>query len=258
MVLLLDLGNTNLYVGVYRDDKLLYDYRTYSDVNKSSDEYKAIIKEFLQANDLHRSDFEGAILSSVIPSLTLTICNSIEKLFGFKCMVVGNKLKTGLSIRIDNPSELGSDLVCDAIGAKHRYGTPVLIADLGTASKIMAVDKNGNFVGVTISPGINLSMKALSNGAAQLMDVSLIAPESIIGKNSADSINSGLIYGTIAMVEGLCEKIEKEFGYNFKRVLTGGYAEIVKNHIDKRFMFDADLILEGLYQIYLKNVGENK
>ena len=90
------------------------------------------------------------------------------------------------------------------------------------------------------------------------MDVSLIAPESIIGKNSADSINSGLIYGTIAMVEGLCEKIEKEFGYNFKRVLTGGYAEIVKNHIDKRFVFDADLILEGLYQIYLKNVGDNK
>lgn len=255
MVLLLDLGNTNLNVGVYRDGKLLSDYRTYSDINKSSDEYKAVIQDFLRRDNYDLSEFHGAILSSVIPSLTLTICQAIQKLLNIECKVVGKNLKTGISIRIDNPSELGSDLVCDAIGARHRYDSPVLIADLGTATKVTAVDKNGNIVGCVISPGIKMSMNALSKGAAQLMEVSLIAPDHIIGKNSADSINSGLIYGTIAMVEGLCDKIEKEFGYSFTRVLTGGYSNLVNEHINKKFIFDSSVILEGLYQIYIKNGG---
>ncbi len=253
MVLLLDLGNTNLNVGVYQDGKLLTDYRTHSDIHKSSDEYKVLIQDFLFSDNYNKSDFEGAILSSVIPSLTLTICEAIKKLFGFECKVVGKNLKTGISIRIDNPNELGADLVCDAIGAKVRYKAPVLIADLGTASKITAVDKDGNIVGCVISPGIKMSMNALSNGAAQLMEVSLIAPEHVIGKNSADSINSGLIYGTIAMIEGLSSKIEKEFGYSFKHILTGGYSHLVSEHISKDFIYDPSVIFEGLYQIYIKN-----
>lgn len=256
MVLLLDLGNTNLNVGVYQDGKLLSDYSTHSDIHKSSDEYKVLIQDFLKSDNYSKVDFTGAILSSVIPSLTLTICEAVKKLFGFDCKVVGKNLKSGISIRIDNPSELGADLVCDAIGAKVRYNAPVLIADLGTASKITAVDKDGNVVGCVISPGLKMSMNALSNGAAQLMQVSLIAPDHIVGKNSADSINSGLIFGTIAMIEGLCNKIEKEFGYSFKRVLTGGYSKLVKNNIEKTFIYDPSVIFEGLYQIYLKNEGE--
>ena len=157
MVLLLDLGNTNLYIGVYHDGSLVSEYRTHSDINKSSDEYKVIIQDFLFTNNLNKRDFKGAILSSVIPSLTLTICDAIKKLFGFECLVVGKNLKSGLSIRIDNPSELGADLVCDAIGAKQRYGYPVLFVDLGTATKVGAVDKDGNFVGVVISPGIKIN-----------------------------------------------------------------------------------------------------
>lgn len=257
MVLLLDLGNTNLYVGVYRNGSLVKEYRTNSDVNKSSDEYSDIIRAFFIANFLDPSEFKGVILASVIPSLTQVLARTVNKLLNVKCMIVGKSLKSGLSIRIDNPNELGTDLVADSVGGKAKYGYPLLITDMGTATKILAIDKNGNFVGCVIAPGIKVAMMALTKKSAQLMDIDLVAPEKVIGKNSPDSLNSGSIYGNIAMIEGMNKMMEKELGYPCKKVITGGYSNLLREHIDKEFVHDPTLILEGLYQIYLKNGGED-
>ena len=256
MVLLLDLGNTNLYVGVYHNGSLVSEYRTNSDVNKSSDEYGDIIRTFFILNSIDSTKFKGAILASVIPSLTQVLARMVKKLINVDCMIVGKSLKTGLSIRIDNPNELGTDLVADSVGGKSKYGYPLLITDMGTATKILVIDKDGNFVGCTIAPGIKVSMMALTKKSAQLMDIELVAPAKVIGKNSPDSLNSGSIYGNIAMIEGMNKMMEKELGYPCKKVITGGYSNLIKDHLSKEFIHDKTLILEGLYQIYLKNGGE--
>ena len=256
MVLLLDLGNTNLYVGVYQNGTLVNEYRTNSDVNRSSDEYMYLIKTFLMQNNLDIHGFKGAILSSVIPSLTHVLTRMVKKLLKVECMIIGKSLKSGLSIRIDNPNELGTDLVADSVGAKFKYGYPLLITDMGTATKILVIDKDGNFVGCAIAPGIMVSMIALTKKSAQLMDVDLLAPKKVIGKNSPDSLNSGSIYGNIAMIEGMCKKMEEELGYPCKKVLTGGYSNLLNDYISEEFIHDPTLIFEGLYQIYLKNGGE--
>lgn len=254
MILVLDLGNTNLYMGVFDQfGTLLKEYRKHTDLNKSSDEYKEILQNFLLQDKIDLSDFEGAILSSVIPSLTRVIKSAVEKLIGKKCLIVGREIKSGLPIRIDNPTELGADLVCDAVGAIKKYGAPVIVADLGTATKMIVVDASGACIGCTISPGMKISMVALVGGTAQLTDISFIAPKSVIGKNTSDSLNSGSIYGTCAMIEGLAKRIENELGYDCKKVLTGGYSNLIYEYIDNKFNFDPSLILEGLYQIYKKN-----
>ena len=253
MVLVLDLGNTNLYIGIYENNSLIKEIRKHTDLYRSSDEYYEIFDSFLRLENISVSSFEGAILSSVIPSLTLTIKFAIEKLIKKECKIVGKGIKSGLSIRIDNPSELGSDLVADSVGALAKYNAPLIIVDLGTANKILVVDKNKEFVGCTISVGLKIGMKSLTSSAAQLMDVSLIPPKRIIGKNSVDSLNSGATYGTVCMIEGMAEKIERELGYKCTKILTGGNSYIIKDIINKDFIFEPTLILDGLYQIYLKN-----
>lgn len=252
MVLLLDLGNTNLYVGIYQNKTLIREFRTDSDLNRSADMYANLLTNFLQNAKVNPLDIEGAILSSVIPSLTDVISYATYLVLNKKCIVLNKGTKTGLSIHIDNPSELGSDLVADAVGAISKYGYPCIICDLGTASKLMIVDKNGHYIGGTISPGIKIAGKALTSSAAQLMDISYKAPKSVIGKNSPDSLNSGAIYGHISMINGLTKMIEDELGYPTKHILTGGNSILIKDYI-KDYKYDSNLILEGLYQIYLKN-----
>lgn len=252
MILLLDLGNTNLYIGLYQNKTLIHEYRTDSDLNRSADMYGYLLNNFLQDKKINSNEIEGAILSSVIPSLTDVICTAVKLVTNKDCLLVNKGTKTGLSIRIDNPSELGADLVCDAVGAINKYGYPCIICDLGTASKLMVVDKNGNYLGGTISPGIKIAGKALTQSAAQLMDISYKAPKNVIGKNSPDSLNSGAIYGHIAMINGLTEMIEKELGYKTKHILTGGNSILVKDYINDYF-YDSTLILDGLYHLYIKN-----
>lgn len=252
MILILDLGNTNLYIGIYQNGTLINEYRADSDLKRSADMYYHMLSELLKRLDYSPNQFEGAILSSVIPSLTYSLAGAVEKLIKKQCLVLGNGLKTGLSIRIDNPNELGADLVADSVGAINKYGAPCIICDLGTANKLLVIDENRNFVGCTISPGIITAGKALTSGAAQLIDISYKAPKKVIGKNSPDSLNSGAIYGTIAMINGLTDMIEKELGYPTKHILTGGNANLIQKHLSN-FIYDTSLILDGLYYIYLKN-----
>ncbi len=253
MILTLDLGNTNLLFGVYQEKKLIATYRTYSDKTKSSDGYKEILIQFLKNENLKPSDFEGAILSSVIPSLSKAIINAVEKYLNVKCLLVGPKLKSGLAIRIDNPSELGADLVSDSVGAISKYNEPCLIVDLGTATKYLVIDKNLAFQGCVITTGIKLGFQALATNAAMLMEIDYETPKKIIGKNSRDSLNSGAIYATIAQIKELSNMIENEIGYKLKHILTGGNAYLIKDFLTNNFVFEEYLILDGLLSIYEKN-----
>lgn len=252
MILVLDLGNTNLCVGVYQNQALICSFRTDSDLNRSADMYATLLNDFLTKNHLTPSSFEGAILSSVIPSLTDVITRAVESIIGKQCLTINRGIKTGLSIHIDNPYELGADLIADSVGAKKKYGYPCIITDLGTADKLLVIDKDGNYIGGTISPGIKTAGKALTKNAAQLMDISYKAPKNVIGKNSPDALNSGAIYGSVSMINGLTKMIETELGYQTKHILTGGNSILVKNFLPD-YTYDPNLIFEGLYQIYLRN-----
>lgn len=255
MILCVDMGNTDIKVGVFKDDKLLSTFRTTTDKKKSSDEYELILSSFLSDKKYKKEEFIGGILASVVPSLSFPLKEAIEGVFGIVPLVVGKGLKSGLSIRIDNPNELGADLVADAVGAIHQLGYPVLIADLGTATKLCVVDKAGSFVGCVFAPGLKLSVAALIGGTAQLPEITLEQPKRIIGKNTPDSMNSGAIYGTSAMIKALSEDIEKELGYPCKRVLTGGYGRFFKDALKDSFNYNPNLALEGLLKIYQKNEG---
>lgn len=257
MILTLDLGNTNLYVGVYQDKNLIGEYRTDSDLSRSDDMYRILIKEFLFHSSIDINLIEGAILSSVIPSLTLVIKSAVEKLINKPCLVVSSALKSGLSIHIDNPKELGNDLVCDCVGAINNYSYPCLIVDCGTANKFLVIDKNKNFIGGVFTPGIRVGMKALINKAAQLSDVSFVTPKKIIGKNTLDSLNSGATYGNIAMIKELKKSMEKELGYHLDGILTGGNSFLIKDYLTD-FIFDPYLVFKGLLAIYERNMNNDK
>lgn len=253
MILVLDLGNTNLYIGVYENDSLVYEFRKHTEINRSSDEYYQFIKECLINKNISLNAFKGAILSSVVPSLTSIIKNAVESLLNVECLLIGKGIKTGLPIKIDNPNELGADLVCDCVGAINKYQVPLIVVDLGTANKILVVNDKKEFIGCTISVGLHIGLKSLTKNAAQLMDVNLTTPSKVIGKNSIDSLNSGAIYGTCAMIEGMASKIEKELNIKCNKIITGGNARFITDIIDEEFVYDPTLILDGLYKIYCKN-----
>ena len=168
-------------------------------------------------------------------------------------MLIANDTKTDLAIKVDNPMEIGNDLIADLVGAKEKYGYPCLIADLGTASKILLLDKTGTFTSCLIMPGLTLSAESLSNKAALLPEVSLIAPDSIMAKNTLSAMNAGIVYGHADMILGLIKRYEKELGYSCKRILTGGGAIYVKDILKDDFIYDQNLNLDGLNIIINKN-----
>lgn len=252
MILCVDMGNTDITVGIYADDRLITTFRTATDKKKSSDEYERLLSDFVVNKKLLQENFTGAILCSVVPSLTSTVKKAIAAAFEVEPLIVGKGVKNGLAIRTDNPSEMGADLVADSVGGIVAYGYPLLIADLGTATKLMVIDKSGALIGAVITPGLKLSVMALVGATAQLPDISLERPKKIIGKNTSDSMNSGAIYGTSEMIKGLASEMEKELGYPCKRVVTGGFSSFVKDLLED-FTFNPNLILDGLLAIYQKN-----
>ncbi len=253
MILLLDLGNTNLYVGVYRERKLVCSYRTYAERTRSSFEFKESLSQFLIINKIDVSLIDGAILSSVVPSMNNSILEAVELLIGKQCKLVSSSLKSGLAIRIDNPAELGSDLVCDSIGAINDYNEDCLIVDLGTATKLMYVTKEKVFHGCVIAPGIKISFESMLSSSAQLVDIQIKAPDHVIGKNTSDSMNSGVVFGHVEMINGLCKRIAKEAGKPLKKILTGGNSIYVKGLLNDEFIYNDKLIFDGLYDIFMKN-----
>ncbi len=254
MILAVDIGNTNIVLGCIEDDKILFEARMATDLIKTSDQYCAELKTMLSLFGVAPEDIDGSIISSVVPPVLNSFKTAIRKLTGCSAMVVGPGIKTGLNIRMDNPSEVGSDLIVAAVAAIAEYGAPLLLVDMGTATTITAIDESGAFVGGCICPGVKISMEALTGRTAQLPGISLDAPRCAIGKNTRDSMRSGIMLGAAAMLDGLLDRMEAELGAKVTVVATGGISKFVLPLCRRKMVYDRSLMLKGLKLLYARNV----
>ncbi len=254
MVFAIDAGNTNIVLGVYDDGKLVFTSRLSTQASDSEDEYAIAIKNIFELYSICPNEFEGAIISSVVPPLNATLKNALKKLLNCKVYVVSPGIKTGLNIKLDNPAILGADLVCGAVGALEKYSAPCIVFDLGTATTISAIDKNRCFLGGSIIPGVRISLNALSNSTAQLPQISLDDYNGdIIGKNTLASMQSGIILGTAGMLDAFIERYRTILGGNAVAIATGGLASSIVKYCSHDIICDANLLLDGLYYIYKMN-----
>lgn len=254
MLLTIDIGNTNITMGVYDGDSLLFVTRLATDRARMKAEYAVKFKQILALYGVDAAALTGAAMSSVVPELTERVCDAVALLCGCRTMVLGPGIKTGMNILIDNPAQLGADLLAGCVGAAALYPLPCLVIDLGTASKISVVDANGAFRGCTIAPGLGISLEALSARTSQLPNISLKTPSHAIGTNTVDSMQAGTVLGAAAMIDGLCAILEAELGEPVKTtVATGGLAGDLIKSCKREILYNADLVLHGLKVLYEKN-----
>ncbi len=253
MILTIDIGNTNTVLGGFYDEKLTFISRISTNARKTDAEYATKIKSILALYEVERTEVSGAIISSVVPPLTRTIKNAVKMVYGVDALVVGPGIKTGINLLADNPSEVGADLICACVAAYNLYAPPVLITDMGTATKMMVVDENAAFSGVSIIPGAEISLKALAGGTAQLPQISFEAPSRVMARNTVDCMRSGIVFGNASMIDGMIDRVEEEAGKKFTLVATGGLCRAIIPYCRHDITMDDDLILKGLYIIYNKN-----
>ena len=253
MIIALDLGNTALTVGIYESDRLRHRFYTMTDLSKTSDEYRLVFQSFFLSLPASYS-YEAIVFSSVVPPLTNVIKEALGALTSAPVVMIGRKVKTGLALHVDHPSEVGSDLVAASVAGISKYGAPLVIADLGTASKVIAIDKTGAFVGVTIAPGLMIAHQALIGRASQLSEVELEIPKTVIGRNTVHAVNSGSLYGHASLVRGLAAQVGLELGTDKPVLLTGGFAKQLRPLLAD-FIYDENLLLDGLIRIYHKHMG---
>ena len=256
MNICIDVGNSTIGIGAFKDNKLIERMVVNTDPNFTEDEFYQLFKKPFNIVTQGKEKIDNIIFSSVVPQVNVSLLSALKQLTDVEPLLIGPGTKTGLSIRVDNPLEIGNDLIADLVGAKEKYGYPCLIADLGTASKILLLDKTGTFVSCLIVPGLRLSAKSLSSNAALLPEVSLIAPKSIMVKNTLGAMNAGIVYGHADMIEGLIRRYENEIGYPCTHILTGGGAVHIKEIVGDNFIYDKDLNLNGLNIIINKNIKE--
>ncbi len=253
MLLCFDIGNTNITIGGYSNEELIFTARLATDSRRTSDQYAIEIRDIIHIYNIERNEVTDAAICSVVPTVGSAISKAINQLFGFEPMILGPGVKTGLNIKIDNPAQLGADLAAGAVGALSKYPYPAIIIDLGTATTISVIGKNGEFMGGAIAAGIKLTLEALSSKTAQLPMVGLEAPGKVIGSNTVDCMKSGLIIGAASMIDGMITKIERELGCKTTVVATGGLAPTVIGFCDHEIKLDDNLLLDGLKVIYNKN-----
>lgn len=254
MILAIDIGNSNIVLGCLEGEEIRFEARMATDSIKTSDQYCAEMKAMLALFEVEPRMVEGSIVSSVVPPVSNAITQAVCRLIGKEPLVVGPGLKTGLNIRIDNPAQAGSDLIVAAVAATAEYGAPLIIIDMGTATTITAIDRQGSFIGGSIYPGVKLSLKALTQGTAQLPGISLEEPKKAIGTNTIDSMRSGLLFGTAAMLDGMIERMEKELGCTARVIATGGLSRYIVPLCKRDMTIDEHLLLKGLLRIYRRNV----
>ena len=253
MILTVDVGNSNIVLGGVRDDEIVFEARLRTDATKTSDEYCIDLKIILEVYKLSAEDIEGSIIASVVPQVLNSMQTAIRKLTGKAPLVVGPELKTGLHIAIDNPAQAGADLVVGCVAALREHPAPMIIIDMGTASTVSVIDANGCFLGGVIAAGVRLTLKALCENTAQLPAIDIEAPRSVIGSNTVDSMKSGLVFGTAAMLDGLLDRIEEELGEEATVVATGGLSKEIIAHCHRHIIYNENLLLDGLREIYEKN-----
>mgnify|MGYP005792130905 CR=1 FL=1 len=253
MILAIDIGNTNIVVGCVDEGKTYFIERLSTDRSKTELEYAIVIKNVLDIYGISPEELEGGIVSSVVPQITTIVKIAAEKIVKKEILVVGPGVKTGLNILMDNPAQLGSDLVADAVAGIHEYPVPLIIFDMGTATTVSVVDRNKNYIGGMILPGIQTSLDALTARAAQLQGIGLEPPRRTIGKNTIECMKSGVINGNAACVDGVITRIQKELGEKATVLATGGLARSIVPYCQEQVILDDDLLLKGLLVIYRKN-----
>ncbi len=254
MILAVDMGNTNIEVGCIDDEKIHFVERISTDIRKTELEYAVLIKTIMELHNISSSDIDGSIISSVVPPLTHILKVALKKLLNQTPVVVGAGLKTGLNIKMDNPGQMGADLVVDSVAGLNFYSAPFTVIDMGTATTMSVVDKDRNYIGGVIIPGVNASLEALVSQASLLPRISLATPQKVIGKNTIDAMKSGIIYGEASRLDGMLDRFEEELGYKTTVIATGGLAKIVVPHCRRKIILDNDLMLKGLKIIYDKNI----
>ena len=258
MLVVFDVGNTNIVLGVYDGEVLKQHWRISSDRGKTVDEYGMLISNLFDHGGLKKKDITAALISSVVPPLTIPLTHVCQRYFRLDPIVVGPGVKTGISIKYDNPREVGADRIVNAVGAFKKYGGPLIIIDFGPATTFCAIGENGDYLGGVIVPGIGISAEALFQRAAKLPRVELVKPKSVIARNTVSSMQSGLIYGTVGQADELVNRIKAEMKGNPKVIATGGLANLIAQESKTIEIVEPLLTLEGLLAIYELNKNEAK
>lgn len=253
MIFVIDVGNTNMVLGIYKGKELLHHWRLGTTRTATADEYGMTIHNLLQYAGIHIQDIEGVIVSSVVPPLTQTLEQLCRKHLKREPLFVGPGIKTGLNIRYENPREVGADRIVNSVAGIAKYGTPLIIVDFGTATTFDYIDEEGNYLGGAIVPGIGISTEALYERAAKLPRIDLVRPKSVIGRNPVTSMQAGIIFGYAGQVDGIVGRIWQEFNNQAKVVATGGLAELISAESPSVDHIDPLLTLEGLRIIYERN-----
>ena len=254
MLLAIDMGNTNIVIGCIDDQQIYFIESMSTDLSKTALEYAIGFKTVLELYKIDVNQIQGVIISSVVPPLINIIKAAIEKIIKVKPLIIGSGIKTGLNILMDDPKTVGSDLVVVSVAGVNEYGSPLIVIDCGTATTMSVIDKNKNYIGTVILPGIKVALEALVSRTAQLPRISMEAPKKVIGRNSIDCMKSGIIYGNASCIDGMIERIESELGYKTTVIATGGLSKVVFQHCHKKIIYDGTLLIKGLKIIYDKNM----
>lgn len=254
MILVCDVGNTNIVLGVFEGERLLKNWRISTDRGKTSDEYGLMIDQLFKYDGLNIDEVEGVIISSVVPNIMHSLQAASIKYLKKEALVVGPGIKTGINIKYDNPREVGADRIVNAVSAYEKYGGPIIIVDFGTATTFCAISEEGDYEGGIISPGIIISSDALFQRTAKLPKIELSKPEKVINKNTVNSMQAGIIYGNVGLVDYIVKKMKSEMKGEVKEVIaTGGLSTLIASESETITKVDKLLTLNGLRMIYEKN-----
>lgn len=253
MILVLDVGNTNIVLGVYREKELVAHWRTSTDRQKTADEYGVLIKNLFSYSHVKSAEIKAVVISSVVPPLNPTLERMTRQYFQVEPLLINPGIKTGMPIKYENPREVGADRIVNAVAAIEEYGGPLIIIDFGTATTFCAISADNEYLGGAILPGIGISAEALFQRAAKLPRIELSKPRTVIGRNTVSSMQSGIIYGYVGAVDYLVERISREMNTKPFVLATGGFAEIIASESSAIDKVDSFLTLKGLRILYEKN-----